>query len=218
MLIEDILGYSFKRKILLTQALTPPVLQQRKQGKAFERLEFLGDRILGLVIAEALYVYYPHDEEGKLAKRLSYLTSREFCHVIAERLDLARFIPISAEELKGTSILANCIESIIAALYIDGGIIAAQEFIHKYWGETLHTLEELPKDPKTLVQEWAQKRGMGIPEYKEIERSGPDHSPMYILEISLQNGWVATGEGRNKKYAERDAAQKLLDIITTQQK
>ncbi len=216
MMLEDILGYSFKRNILLTQALTPPVLQQRKQGKAFERLEFLGDRVLGLIIAEALYVHYAHDEEGKLAKRLSYLTSREFCNIIAERIDLARFIPIKIDELKGTSVLANCIESVIAALYIDGGLQASQNFIHKYWGDAIHALEELPKDSKTLVQEWAQKRGMEIPEYKEISRSGPDHAPSYVLEISLQNGWTATGEGKNKKHAERDAAQKLWETITSQ--
>jgi ribonuclease-3 len=216
MMPEDILEYSFKRKILLTQALTPPVLQQRKQGKVFERLEFLGDRVLGLVIAEALYVHYPHDEEGKLAKRLSYLTSREFCHIIAERMGLAQFIPIKIDELKGTSVLANCIESIIAALYIDGGLEASQNFIHKYWRDAICNPEELPKDSKTLVQEWAQKRGMGIPEYREIGRSGPDHAPYYILEITLQNGWTATGEGKNKKHAERDAAQKLWQIITSQ--
>ena len=216
MILEDILGYSFKRKILLTQALTPPVLQRRKQGKAFERLEFLGDRVLGLVIAEALYVHYSHDEEGKLAKRLSYLTSREFCHIIAERIDLAQFIPIKIDELKGTSVLANCVESIIAALYIDGGLEASQNFIHKYWSDAIHNVEELPKDSKTLVQEWAQKKGMEIPEYKEIGRSGPDHAPNYVLEISLQNGWTATGEGKNKKYAERDAAQKLWHIIASQ--
>lgn len=215
MMLEDILGYSFKRKILLTQALTPPVLQQRKQGKFFERLEFLGDRVLGLVIAEALYAHYAHDEEGKLAKRLSYLTSREFCHIIAERLDLARFIPLKVDELKGTSVLANCVESIIAALYIDGGLEAAQNFIHKYWHDAICNVEELPKDAKTLVQEWAQKKGMEIPEYKEIGRSGPDHAPSYILEVTLQNGLKATGEGKNKKLAERDAAQKLWQIITS---
>lgn len=211
--IEEVLGYYFKKKSLLHQALTPPVLQQRKHGKAFERLEFLGDRILGLVIAEALYSYYPYDEEGKLAKRLSYLTSREFCHTIAEQIELAQFIPVKAEELKGTSILANCIEAIIAALYIDGGMTASQEFIHKFWEKAIRTLEELPRDPKTLVQEWAQKRGMDIPTYKEIKRSGPDHAPTYILEISLQNGWTATGEGKNKKHAEREAAQELWQII-----
>ncbi len=218
MMLEDILGYSFKRKALLAQALTPPVLQQRKQGKAFERLEFLGDRILGLVIAEALYVHYTHDEEGKLAKRLSYLTSREFCNIIAERINLASFIPIKEGELKGTSILANCIESVIAALYIDGGMEASQGFIHKYWGDAIHDLEELPKEPKALVQEWAQKRGMDIPEYKEIGRTGPDHAPTYMLEVSLKNGLVATGEGKNKKHAERDAAQKLWNMIVDQSK
>lgn len=217
-MLEDILNYTFKKKTLLAQALTPPVLQQRKQGKAFERLEFLGDRILGLVIAEALYVHYAHDEEGKLAKRLSYLTSREFCHVIAESIDLANFLPIDINELKGTSILANCIEAIIAALYIDGGIEAAQNFIHKYWGNAIYASEELPKDPKTLVQEWAQKRGMNIPAYKEIKRSGPDHAPTYVLEISLQNGLTAIGEGKNKKLAERDAAQKLWSIIDSKAK
>jgi ribonuclease-3 len=91
---------------------------------------------------------------------------------------------------------------------------ASQNFIHKYWGDAIYDLEELPKEPKALVQEWAQKRGMDIPEYKEIGRSGPDHAPLYMLEVSLKNGFVATGEGKNKKHAERDAAQKLWHMIT----
>lgn len=212
-MIEDILSHTFKRKTLLSHALTPPVLQQRKKGKVFERLEFLGDRILGLIIAEALYIHYPHDEEGKLAKRLSYLTSREFCNIIAENIELSKFLPLKKNELKGTSILANCIEALIAALYIDGGLEAAQGFVHKYWGKAVYELEELPKDPKTLIQEWAQKNGLAIPDYKEIKRSGPDHAPIYVLEISLQNGLSAIGEGKNKKLAEKDAAQKLWNSL-----
>ncbi len=213
MTIEAILGHSFKRKVLLVQALTPPVLQHRKHGKVFERLEFLGDRVLGIVIAEALYTHYAHDDEGKLAKRLGYLTSREFCHVIAKTINLAQFLPISETELSGTSILANCIEALIAALYIDAGLQASQDFIHKYWGEAIRALDELPKDPKTLVQEWAQKRGMEIPHYQEIDRTGPDHAPLYVLEVSTQNGLVASGTGKNKKLAERDAAAKLWQLI-----
>lgn len=213
MKIEDVLEYSFKKKSLLVQALAPPVLQQRKNGKAFERLEFLGDRVLGLVIAEALYVQYAFDEEGKLAKRLAYLASREYCQIVAEKIELARFLPIKNCDLQGTSILSNCIESIIAALYIDGGLEAAQGFIHKHWGDAMEGSEELPKDSKTLVQEWAQKNGMDIPNYKEISRSGPDHAPSYQLEISLGNGLTATGEGKSKKLAERDAAAKLWKII-----
>ena len=108
MTIEEVLGYQFKKKSLLVQALTPPVLQQRKNGKAFERLEFLGDRILGLVIAEALYVHYCYDEEGKLAKRLSYLASREFCHTIAEKMQLADFIPIKVDELNNSRGIDFC--------------------------------------------------------------------------------------------------------------
>jgi ribonuclease-3 len=213
MTIEVVLGYTFKRKSLLVQALAPPVLQHRKHGKAFERLEFLGDRVLGIVIAEALYVHYPHDEEGKLAKRLGYLASREFCDIIADKINLAKFLPISADDLRGTSILANCIEALIAALYIDGGLTASQDFIHKYWGEAIESIDDLPKDPKTLVQEWAQKRGMEIPQYQEISRTGPDHAPEYLLEVSLQNGLKARGYGKNKKLAERDAATKILEQI-----
>ena len=213
MTIEVVLGYTFKRKSLLVQALAPPVLQHRKHGKAFERLEFLGDRVLGIVIAEALYVHYPNDEEGKLAKRLGYLASREFCDIIADKINLAKFLPISADDLRGTSILANCIEALIAALYIDGGLTASQDFIHKYWGDAIESIDDLPKDPKTLVQEWAQKRGMEIPQYQEISRTGPDHAPEYLLEVSLQNGLKARGYGKNKKLAERDAATKILEQI-----
>lgn len=212
-MIENILGHHFKRKILLNQALTPPVLQHRKNGRAFERLEFLGDRVLGLIIAEALYAHYSHDEEGKLAKRFSYLTSREFCNIIAENINLSTFLPLKEKDLKGTSILANCVEALIAALYIDGGLNSAQNFIYKYWQTAIYDLEELPKDPKTLVQEWAQKNGLEIPQYTEINRVGPDHAPRYVLEVSLENGLTARGEGKNKKLAEKDAAQKLWETI-----
>ena len=217
MTLEEILGYGFKRKTLLAQAMSPPVLQNRKNGKAFERLEFLGDRVLGIVIAEALYSYYQYDEEGKLAKRLGYLTSREFCNTIAETLNLAKFLPISSDELSGTSILANCIEALIASLYIDGGMEASQNFIHKYWGNAIQEADVIPKDHKTLVQEWVQKRGMDIPEYTQICRTGPDHAPSYTVEVALKNGLTATGEGKNKKLAERDAAEKIWKIIQINQ-
>ncbi len=213
MTIEDILGYHFKKKTLLVQAMSPPVLQHRKNGRVFERLEFLGDRVLAIVIAEALYSYYTHDEEGKLAKRLGYLTSREFCHNVAETINLVQFLPLSKDEIIGTSILSNCIESLIAALYIDGGIEAPRNFIHKYWGSAIEDIDEMPKDHKTLVQEWSQKHGMEIPEYMQIDRTGPDHAPSYIVEVVLKNGLTATGQGKNKKLAERDAAQKLWQII-----
>jgi ribonuclease-3 len=213
MTIEDILGYHFKKKTLLIQAMSPPVLQHKKYGKAFERLEFLGDRILAIVIAEALYSYYSHDEEGKLAKRLGYLTSREFCHNIAEKINLAQFLPISKDDLAGTSILSNCIEALLAAMYIDDGIEAPRNFIHKYWGNAIEDIAEMPKDHKTLVQEWSQKHGMDIPEYMQVERIGPDHAPSYIVGVALKNGLAAIGQGKNKKLAERDAAQKLWQII-----
>ena len=217
MTIEDILGYDFKKKTLLVQAMSPPVLQHRKNGRVFERLEFLGDRVLAIVIAEALYSYYTHDEEGKLAKRLGYLTSREFCHKVAETIDLAQFLPISKDDIIGTSILSNCIEALIAALYIDGGIEASQNFIHKYWGSAIQDIDEMPKDHKTLVQEWSQKHGMEIPEYMQVDRTGPDHAPSYIVEVVLKNGLTSTGQGKNKKLAERDAAQKLWQIIQKKQ-
>lgn len=215
--LEEILSYSFKRKTLLNQAMSPPVLQNRKNGKAFERLEFLGDRVLGLVIAEALYAHYPYDEEGKLARRLGYLTSREFCHALAEKVNLAKFLPISEADLNGTSILTNCIEALIASLYIDGGMEAAQNFIHKYWGSAIQEPDIVPKDHKTLVQEWAQKNGMEIPQYVQVGRTGPDHAPSYTVKVILGNGLTAIGEGKNKKLAERDAAEKIWQIMQKNQ-
>lgn len=215
MTLEEKIGYTFKRKVLLEQALTPPLLQKHKYGKAFERLEFLGDRILGLVIAEALYSYFPKDNEGELAKRLGYLTSREFCHQIAEALQIEQHINISPKDLKGTSVLANLIEALIAAIYVDcGSLETVQRFIHQFWQHAIEEVEDLAKDPKSTLQEWVQKRGMALPVYQEIARFGPDHSPEYELEVSIDTGIKAIGKGKNKKIAERDAATNLLAIIS----
>jgi ribonuclease-3 len=214
MTLEEKIGYTFKRKILLEQALTPPLLQKHKYGKVFERLEFLGDRLLGLVIAEALYAYFPKATEGDLAKRLGHLTSREFCHRIAETLQLQEHINIAPQDLKGTSVLANVIEALIAAIYSDcGSLETVQSFIHRFWQDAIEEVEDLAKDPKSTLQEWVQKRGMQLPLYSEIGRSGPDHSPEYKLEVSIDTGEKAIGLGKNKKIAERDAATNLLQII-----
>lgn len=217
MTLEEKIGYTFKRKILLEQALTPPLLQKHKHAKVFERLEFLGDRLLGLVIAEALYSYFPKANEGDLAKRLGYLTSREFCQQIAEKLELHEHININHQNLQGTSVLANTIEALIAAIYSDcGSLEIVQKFIQRFWQNAIEEAADLARDPKSSLQELVQKRGMPLPLYKEIGRVGPDHSPEYELEVSISTGEKATGIGKNKKIAERDAAINLLAIINNE--
>lgn len=212
--IEQQIGYEFKNKRLLEQALTPPVLQKKKLSKAFERLEFLGDRVLGLVIAEALYCGFPNSNEGELAKRMGYLTSRDFCHKIAIKIDLAKYINTHESNLKGTSVLSNTVESIIAAIYIDSGLESVQKFIYKFWQEAFEKIEEMPKDSKSVLQETMQKKGLGVPLYTEVKRFGPDHAPEYEIKVSIDSGESATGRGKNKKIAEQESAKNLLKIIT----
>lgn len=212
--IEQVINYEFKNKRLLEQSLSPPILRKKKIAKAFERLEFLGDRILGLVIAEALYSYFPNSSEGDLAKRISYLTSRELCHKIGEKLKIYNYLDIPLKEIQSTSIIANTMEALIAAVYVDSGsFTTAQKFILNIWQEALEQLVEPPKDYKSSLQEWAQKRGLAVPLYTEKNRLGPDHAPEYELEVSVETGESCAGVGKNKKAAEQNAAKKLLTLL-----
>ncbi len=185
-----------------------------------ERLEFLGDRVLGLVVAEALHARYPDDAEGALALKYNALVRQDACARAAEAAGLGpHLILANSESSSGgrnkAAILAGACEAIIAALYQDGGMDAARRFIDCYWTGTFATLSSDMRDPKTMLQEWAQARkgNAGAPVYALVKRDGPDHAPHFVIEVRLGGFESLAGEGRSKREAEQDAAKKMLEKV-----
>lgn len=208
------LGYEFKNKELLAQALTHASVSANKHS--YERLEFLGDRILSFVIADMLFAAFPNEKEGALAKRHSTVVKQGALEQIAKKLDLApkvQFARSASQAAPTASILADVVEALIAALYLDGGFAAAERFIRDHWQELITTFSLPPEDPKSSLQEWAQARGMALPVYKVLERTGPDHNPVFVVEVSLGAYPAQTSQSFSKQSAQKLAAQQLLDYL-----
>ncbi len=213
------LGYVFVAPELLQDALTHPSLagfKQRKKNSTmpYERLEFLGDRVLGLIIAQWLYEKFPTASEGELAKRHAALVNRDALRVVAVEIGLGKYLRLARGEVadgprKNIATLADAMEAMIGALYLDGGLKAAQKFIHNYWKKEI-AIEETPADPKTVLQEWAQGQALPLPNYKVVERTGPAHAPKFIIEVSVKGHPSVSAEGPSKRAAEKTAAQLLL--------
>lgn len=211
------LGHQFKEPELLQEALTHPSLagKQRKKGPtAYERLEFLGDRVLGLVIAEWLYKKYPESSEGDLAKRHAALVNREALRAVAAEVGLVQHLHLArgedaAASRKNLATLPDAMEAVIGALYLDGGLAAAVNFIHRFWQKDI-AIEEAPADPKTLLQEWAQGHALPLPIYKVVENSGPAHAPKFVVEVTVKDHPPAIAEGHSKRAAQKAAAEVLL--------
>ncbi len=213
--LQDRLGYGFTNPDLLTLALTHSSAAGESGAKNNERLEFLGDRVLALVISEWLLEAYPYADEGGLASRLNALVRREACADVAEAIGLGEFLILAESESRAggrrkRAILANACEALIAALYLDGGLEAARRFITRHWGQRLAGLAVAPQDAKTALQEWAQGQGLGIPHYRLVERSGPDHQPLFRIEVGVHGFAPCMGEGASKRSAEQAAAQAFL--------
>ncbi len=213
------LGYRFKQPELLTQALTHPSAAGRsRQGGAgpnYERLEFLGDRVLGLVVADLLLRRFPDEAEGPLAQRFAELVRRETLAAVAEDLDLGAALHLAkgedaSGERRNPAILADACEALIGALFLDGGLSAARDSVEAWLTPFLEGAVRPPQDAKTALQEWAQGRGLPLPEYRETARSGPDHQPVFTIEVTVQDHGGETGQGRSKRLAEQVAAESLL--------
>jgi ribonuclease-3 len=209
--LEEIIGYAFKDPALLTLALKHSSLEE----ESYERLEFLGDRVLGLVIAETLLALFPDEPEGALAKRLNALVRRETLVLIAQDLTLSRFILVSETERatgghESENVQADCVESLIGAVYLDGGFSAAHAFVKRLYDGRIDQNSEVPQDPKTSLQEWAQGRGLPVPDYEVIHREGPDHAPFFTVEVRVQGQNPESGVGPSRRHAEKEAASKLL--------
>ena len=212
--LAHITGHRAHDLPVFIQALT-----HGSSGKAdYQRLEFLGDRVLGLVISTELYTRYPDAPEGELSSRFNALVSGEACAVIARQLDLPELVELGAQAVGdggrySDNIAADVAESLIGALYLDGGLEAARAFILAQWGPMLDGQRAAPKHPKAALQEWALARGRRPPEYSVVERSGPDHAPRFTVRASIGKLAEATAEGASKQAAEKEAAAALLTII-----
>jgi len=212
--LEITIGYSFQSKKWLIQALTHASVQA-KNGN-YERLEFLGDRVLGLLIAERLYQMFPKASEGELSVRLNSLVNAEICAEIAQEIGLPDFIRTGADmkAIDGRhriNIHADAVEALIAALYLDGGMEAVRPLIARFW-EARACVSKLPqRDPKTVLQEWAHQKQVGVqPVYRLIKRQGPSHDPLFKMEVVIAGFAPAQGSGVSKRMAERAAAQAFL--------
>lgn len=215
--LQDILDHSFTDGDLLLQALRHASTTQVRT-RSNERLEFLGDRVLGLVMAETLYAQFPHEEEGELARRFAGLTSRDAVARVADSIDLidfARTQDVDPETLARShaSVAADTMEAVLGALYLDGGIDIAAAFIQKHWAGLIEEDLRPPKDAKTALQEWAQARGLGLPTYETLSRTGPDHAPTFVIRVSVQGHGVNEGTGSSRRAAEQDAATGLLQTL-----
>ncbi len=213
------LGHVFRDPSLLEEALTHRSAAQADPALSDnERLEFLGDRVLGLVIAERLLEIYPTEREGALAQRLARLVSRETLACVAAELDLGRFLRLApGDERAGgrdnDTLLADACEAVIAALYLDGGLDAARGFIVNHWDAHLERPLGESRDAKTRLQEWAQARGLAVPDYREIGRTGPAHAPRFLIEVRAAEDLSARAEAGSKRKAEQAAAEILLEAI-----
>ncbi|MEX2455361.1 MAG: ribonuclease III [Rhodospirillaceae bacterium] len=214
--IEDVVLYTFRRPALIERALTHTSLRQTKSDPSYERLEFLGDRVLGLLIAELLLERFPQSSEGKLAPRLAALVSGRTLADVARSIGLGEFIRMSdGESAAGTrdrrSVLADCCEAVIGALYRDGGLDAAREFVKRLWMPLIDDVE--PRVAKTELQEWLQARGLPLPEYVIVERVGPPHQPVFTVELTISGQAPVRAQGKSKRAAEVQAATLMLDSI-----
>ena len=212
--ISQIISYNFRDETLLTESLTHTGKNRRKNS-VFQRLEFLGDRVLGLSIAKILFDKFPSESEGDLTRRMHNLVNEDTLAEIARMLSLNEYLILSYNEEKTggrnkSTILADSLESLIAAIYLDGGFENAFNFIKKNWEKYALNNENPPIDPKTMLQEWCQSRGYELPKYIEVGRKGPDHNPEFTIKIILGSGSEFEGVGQSKKQAERAAATNAL--------
>ena len=233
----ELIGYAFARPELLAQALTHPSARPRQPGGRrrsrqasgaaprgdYERLEFLGDRVLGLVIADLLWRSFEHEREGPLTRRLTHLVRREALARVAVAIGLDRHLLLSPAEAaagaaRNPGILADVLEAVIAAIYLDGGLPAASAFIERFWKPLIAEMAAPPIDAKTALQEWAQARGLPLPAYELVATSGPDHAPRFTVAVRVAGQAEASATASSKRAAETAAAAVLIERLTNAEK
>jgi len=211
---ERALGHRFKSPDLLREALTHGSFSSSTRGDN-QRLEFLGDRVLGLVMAEALLASDPSAKEGQLAPRFNALVRKETCADVARELGLGEVLKLGRSEMlsggrRKNALLGDAMEAVIAAVYMDGGYEIARDLILRLWGARVHSVEADARDAKTTLQEVVQAKGQKPPQYVEIARDGPDHAPEFTIEVRLASGEIAQAKATSKRQAEQAAAAEML--------
>lgn len=213
--LEKALGHRFKDQDLVTRALTHSSTRGNGSRDDNERLEFLGDRVLGLAISAALIEAFPEAAEGDLARRFNQLVKRETCAAMGRAIDLGRNLILSDSEASSggcdkDTIIADAVEALLGAAFIDSGFDKARAIVLKLWQPHLEGKTHAVADPKSALQEWAQGRGLALPRYVEVSRSGPDHAPRFISEVRIAGCKPAQGTGSSKRAAEQAAASAML--------
>lgn len=211
------LGYTFVKPDYLVRSVTHSSMVSPHRDDN-QRLEFLGDRVLGLVMAEALLKADPNAPEGLLAPRFNALVRKETCADVARQVDLGAVLKLGRSEMKTggrrkEALLADAMEAVIAAVYQDGGFEAARDVILRLWGKRVNNVADDARDAKTALQEWAQARGETPPQYVEVARTGPDHQPIFTIEARLSSGPSEQATAGSKRQAEQAAATALLKKV-----
>jgi len=216
--LQEKIGYRFVEPKRLERALTHSSSLAARNGKPanYERLEFLGDRVLGLCVAEMLFVAFRQASEGELSVRLNQLVSAQTCASVADELQLHEFIRTgsdikSVKDKRMASVRADVMEALIAAIYIDGGLEPARRFIERLWGERAREEHAARRDAKTELQEWSHARSGATPHYRVLDRTGPDHDPQFTVRVEIEGIEPEVGVSRSKRTAEQEAATRVLE-------
>ena len=212
--LEKIIKYNFKKSSLLEKALTHKSLNSDINN---EKFEFLGDRVLGLVISETLLEKYPDEKEGIIDKKFANLVNKKTCSLIAKKINLKKFILLGSSHKKiersADKISSDCLEAIVGAIYLDGGFKSVEKFILTFWEEYLLKSSITLVDAKTKLQEFSLKKFKELPKYTFFKKTGPQHRPLFKTEVQIPNSKKIAGIGSSKKNAQQNAAAKLLKIL-----
>jgi ribonuclease-3 len=212
--LEKIIKYNFKKTSLLEKALTHKSLNNDVNN---EKLEFLGDRVLGLIISETLLEKYPSEKEGIIDKKFANLVNKKTCSLIAKKINLKSFILLGSSHKKlersAEKISSDCLEAIVGAIYLDGGLKSVEKFILNFWEEYLIKSTFTLIDSKTKLQEFSLKKFKELPKYVFFKKTGPQHRPLFKTEVQIPNSKKIVGMGSSKKNAQQNAASKLLKIL-----
>ena len=212
--LEKIIKYNFKKSFILEKALTHKSFNNVINN---EKLEFLGDRVLGLVISEKLLEKYPDEKEGIIDKKYANLVNKKTCLLIAKKINLKKFILLGSSHKKlersADKISSDCLEAIVGAIYLDGGLKSVEKFILSFWEEFLLKSAVTLIDSKTKLQEFSLKKFKELPTYVSLKKTGPQHKPLFKTEVQIPNSKKIIGIGSSKKNAQQNAAAKLLKIL-----
>src|SRR5690348_7130505 len=214
--LEERIGYRFADRTLLERAMTHiSALSGGSRVNSYQRLEFLGDHVLGLVISDMLYRAYPKANEGELSRRLADLVRKESCADVARAMELGPALKLGNSESHSggrlrTTILGDVCEALVGAVFLDGGYPSAESLVERFWKDRMLKPLRPLRDPKTMLQEWAQARGLPTPAYRELARTGPHHNPKFRVAVELPDRPPAEGLGGSKRAAEQAAAAEML--------